>query len=301
MPPKADFISLINKASKTLNPPSSTTNQLSQNKPVKRPVTRVFRNSMESSLPPPPKRKWSRTKCSPSAASQTTTDPDKVIASFWDDTCLGLEDPNTSFTDKLEVAEKRQGTHKSISPDIDDERVSNASSESGPLSLIDFIKSNVRSKKSTLKKKPCFETMSKDVLTIESDDEMSPPQAKTQSPPKIPPPDLLTSARELIDTVQRLSPASRLAEASRQASQNVNPQTKCLPAKKPEDILSILDSPSPSLSKEDFTFDPKLMAKPIERQVCRCTVHRSTVSGSLYTLLVRRQFKQHVRQEASSV
>lgn len=237
---------------------------------------------MDSSLPLPPAKKRSyRKKQLPSPNGKLS--PSKTTVPLWDDTCLERKDPNATFTDK---PQETSPVNKNISPEIDDEAISNASSDSTCPNIINHIKHGVQSRQDSTKQK----TEVKDVLTIldsQSDNEDITPLQSDIAPLKsnVPPAttNLLSATLSLFKTVQKHSSASTstpnshrnvFAQKSNRSLFLPPAPNKCPPAKKPDDILSLIDATtSPSLSRNDFTIEissePVMkLKKPTERQVC---------------------------------
>lgn len=153
LPPVSNVFSIMNKASETLTSTSSISKQrTSQRKPITQNKQThpklsfssggmsIFRNSMESSLPPPPKKSTRMSSRSSESGRQSSVSSESKPSEMptWNDTCLGLVEPCASFspsprtprTTAACVQNIRNARKPSVSPDKDNEHASNVSNTS---------------------------------------------------------------------------------------------------------------------------------------------------------------------------
>ncbi|XP_064404328.1 uncharacterized protein LOC135349688 isoform X1 [Halichondria panicea] len=179
MPPKSNVVDVINRA-KSMKSRTTTTSKTGSTIPdfltlAKTPYTKnKISNSMESSLPAPKKKRPFRTNPirseSPTETTQITNF-DSQKSMLWNDTCIGLEDPNSSFDTKpnSDCVRDSRKSWASISPDRDDDIASNTSSEE--VDAGEIFKRPVDKKQVLPKDKTTDKAATNDVVTIHSDDD----------------------------------------------------------------------------------------------------------------------------------
>ncbi len=182
MPPKSNVVDVINRA-KSMKPRTTTTSKTGSTIPdfltqAKTPYTKnKISNSMESSLPAPKKKRSFRTNPirseSPTETTQITNF-DSQKSMLWNDTCIGLEDPNSSFASpdtksNSDCVRDSRKSWASISPDRDDEIASTTSSDG--VDVGELFERPVDKKQVLPKDKTTDKAATNDVVTIHSDND----------------------------------------------------------------------------------------------------------------------------------
>ncbi len=298
MPPSSNIVNLMNRA-KSIKPRTTTNSNGGYTNPDfrTRPKTTYMDkipNSMESSLPAPKKKRAFSLRAnrlrSESPAETTNFGSQENV--FWNDTHLGLEDPNSSFGSPNTRSNSRDSRKPSasISPNKDDEIASNASSEG--LNLFEFMKRSI-DKDSPTKPATCTTIID---IDDDNDDSDSDSEATTSTyfksplpnlylPPKASPKKTNKSKKSnhnaymydesILKTCSEKSTGDDSTTSSTHrnkfAKSHIAPKENCSIQVTPKflskeqathtpsrtgstgDILSIVDSPV--LSKEAFTFE----------------------------------------------